>query len=144
MQLVIESGVGVGPIKLGTSREEARETLAKAGYPLCASHNGLDYFCENSIQLEYENEMVRFIGISDHTEIECMYNEIDVFNLKATDLFQAVAKNEPVIPHEKPGETCFFPHQGINLWEADNQYDRRGGYSRPVYAQVGIEAPKNA
>ena len=118
MHFEIEPGIGIGPIKLGAYRDEAREALEHLGYSLCASHDGLDYFCNNSIQLKYENDLVRFIRISDHQDIECTYHGLDVFNIEAAKLFIAVAEKEPAIPHEKPGETCYFASQGVNLWEA--------------------------
>lgn len=142
IKLSINPGEGVGEIKLGMIREEARALMSKLRHPLCYENDSLDYFCKNAIQLEYENNKIRFIGISDEEEIECSYCGIDVFNIEATELFKFIASKEPKKPVENPGETCFFPAQGINLWEADEQYDRKGGYKRSVYAQVGIELPK--
>ena len=141
LELPITPGVGAGPIHLGTPKEEARRLLADLGYPLCAEQGRLDYFCENSLQLEYENGCVRFIGISEHQEIACVYGDQDVFDIDAICLFNLFAANEEQAPNESPGETCFFPTQGLNLWEADEQYDHRGGFKRKVYAQVGIEKP---
>lgn len=141
IKLEINPRIGAGNIRLGTSREMARAQMKKNGYPLCSSHGASDYFCDNSIQLEFKNDQLRFIGISDHEEIECTYHGIDVFDIEATELFLAFAKNEIEKPNKNPGETYFFPHQGLNLWEADMQYDRKGSYHRKVYAQVGVEAP---
>jgi hypothetical protein len=104
-------------------------------------HGDIDYFCENALQLEYENGVVRFIGISEHPEITCLYGIQDVFDIEAKSLFRLFALNEEAALDASPGETCFFPSQGLNVWEADEQYDRRGGYKRKVYAQVGMEMP---
>lgn len=141
IELDIKVGIGAGPLRLGTTRQQTRVLMNNLGYPLEAEEGALDYFCENAIQLEYKGDLVRFIGISDHKEIECTYHGQDMFDIDAKELFSLVAKNEPITPQESPGETYFFSHQGINLWEADEQYDRKGGYTRPVYAQVGIETP---
>ena len=65
-------------------------------------------------------------------------------NLAAEDLFRLVGSGESAMPFEKPGETCFFREQGINLWEADEQYDRKGGFRRKVFSQVGVEKPSAA
>jgi 8-oxo-dGTP pyrophosphatase MutT (NUDIX family) len=138
--LDINAGVGAGKLQLGANRQAARALMEELGYPLTYEQGTLDYFCENAVQLEYEGDQIRFIGISDHPEVHCTYHAIDVFDLEASELFKAVSQHEPVTPLVKPGKTCFFPYQGINLWEADEQYDRKGGYKRRVYAQIGIEA----
>jgi len=139
IKLDIKLGIGVGTLLLGVEKKIMREEMRTLGYPLCGEHRELDYFCDNSIQIEYENDLVRFIGISDHSEIECTYYGNDVFDIDAKELFGVVARNESKSPSEEPGETCFFPDQGLNLWEAEVQYDRKGGYMREVYAQIGIE-----
>lgn len=142
LSLDIKAGVGAGRLELGSTRQAARELMSVLGYPLGSEQDTLDYFCENAVQLEYEDGLVRFIGISDHPDIQCTYHGTDVFDLEATELFKLISQKEPATPLVKPGETCFFPFQGINLWEADEQYDRKGGYKRQVYAQVGVEAPE--
>ena len=104
------------------------------GYPVVTTQGDSDYFCENALQLEYDSGFVRFIGISEHPRIACTFKDKDVFDLSAADLFAIVAEGEPAIPLVQPGGTCFFPRQGINLWE--------GNYKRKVYAQVGVENPE--
>ena len=141
LELPIKPGLGAGPIRLGIDRDDARRLLADLGYPLSAEHGSLDYFCENALQLEYEEGRVRFIGISEHPDIACAYGGQDVFDTDAVSLFNLFAANERPAPDASPGDTHFFPAQGLNLWEADEQYDRRGGFKRKVYAQVGIEQP---
>ncbi len=141
LELPITPGVGAGPISLGATKQGARSLLDDLGYPLCAEHGNTDYFCENALQLEYDDGVIRFIGISEHPEISCLYGKQDVFDCDAVSLFNLFAVNEQEPPDASPGDTCFFPAQGLNLWEADEQYDRKGGYKRKVYAQVGVEIP---
>jgi len=71
--------------------------------------------------LGYEGERIRFIGVSEHPEIECVYGEQDVFDIDAESLFILFAANERDSQDASPGETHFFPAQGLNLWEADEQ-----------------------
>ncbi|MEM7430561.1 MAG: hypothetical protein AAF351_01350 [Pseudomonadota bacterium] len=123
-------------------KENARRLLDDLGYPLSAEHGNLDYFCENAIQLEYEDEQIRFIGVSQHTDILCCYGDQDVFDISAESLFRLFAAGETNLPNVPPGETAFFPAQGLNLWEADEQYDYQGGFKRRIYAQVGVEKPR--
>ncbi len=139
LELLIEPGIGAGPIRLGMPKEAVRRLLADLGHHLSAEDGSLDYFCDNALQLEYENGRVRFIGISEHPEITCIYGRQDVFDIDAESLFGLLAANEPEAPDASPGESCFFAAQGQKLWEADEQYDRRGGFKRTVYAQVGVQ-----
>ncbi len=144
LELTIKPGIGAGPINLGASRSDARRLLKELGYSLSAEHGNSDYFCENALQLEYENCAIRFIGISEHPEITCVYGANDVFDMDANSLFKLFALNEEGALEAPPGETCFFPSQGLNVWEADEQYDRKGTHTRKVYAQVGVELPANS
>ena len=144
IKLELKPGIGAGSIRLGSSRNDVRQQLTELGYPLGSEHGSIDYFCDNSLQLEYDGTILRFIGISDHQNIYCTYYGVDVFDTEAKELFKLFASREVAIPFERPGETCFFPHQGLNLWEADEQYDRKGSYKRALYAQVGVEAPEAA
>ena len=141
LELTIKPGIGAGSIKLGTPKSVARNILSDMGYELSAEHGETDYFCENALQLAYEDDVIRFIGISEHPEINCVFGIQDVFDIDAKSLFKLFALNEEDTPEIPPGETCFFPSQGLNLWEADTQYDRKGGYTREVYAQIGLEEP---
>ena len=141
LELTIKPGIGAGPIKLGTPRSVARNMLSDLGYELSSEHGNSDYFCENALQLEHEEDVIRFIGISEHPEINCVFGIHDVFDMDAKSLFKLFALNEEGALEVPPGDTCFFPSQGLNLWEADKQYDRKGGYTREVYAQIGLEEP---
>ncbi len=143
LELPIAAGIGAGPIRLGTLRNDTRQLLEELGFPLDHERGALDFFCENALQIEYENGLIWFIGISEHPEISCTYGDQDVFDIDAESLFRLFASNEEEAPTVPPGETYFFPTQGLNLWEADKQYDRRGGFKRKVYAQVGVELPND-
>ena len=116
--------------------------MLSLGYPLTTENGALDYFCENAVQIEYKENKIRFIVVSEYPDIFCTLDGFDVFDIEATALFRYIAKNEKETPTKTPGETCFFPSQGFNLWEADKQYDSKGSYWRLIYAQVGIERPE--
>ncbi len=66
---------------------------------------------------------------------------MDVFSLEASELFSLVTAADGSGPHEFTASEYLFPGQIITLWDADEQYDRRGGETRPVWAQVGIGNP---
>ncbi|MWV13481.1 hypothetical protein F3I62_15360 [Pseudomonas sp. R-28-1W-6] len=139
LNLEISPLIGVGPIKLGSLRAEARELLLSAGFPLESSRRALDYFCNASIQVECDpDDRVRFIGISASERFIATFQSRDVFSLSAEELFSLIANADNSGPHQFIASEYLFPNQIITLWDADEQYDRQGNEARPVWAQVGI------
>lgn len=130
---------GAGPILLGSTRVQAREAVASLGFPLKSSRNSLDYFCEASIQIEYgPDDRVWFIGLSCHERFTVQYRGQNVFVLPAPQVFALIAASERSGAHTYESYEYCFPDQIITLWDADEQYDRLGKESNPVWAQVGI------
>ena len=61
-----------------------------------------------------------------------------MFSLSAGELFSLIASTDDSGAHEFTDSEYLFPGQIITLWDADEQYDRQGNETRPVWAQVGI------
>ena len=136
IEMQIHPHVGIGPILLGALRINIRNKMILLGYPLSLTRNAIDYFCENAIQVEYIDDTASFIGVAPHAEIECIFNDVDVFDTEASDLFKIIATvdSSPNLEFD-PCEYC-FPSLIITLWEADTQYHREG--TKEVYGQIGI------
>jgi hypothetical protein len=84
--------VGIGPILLGSTKEEARQALLKIGFELESSRGVMDYFCNSGIQIEYsKNDIVEFIGTSSEPEIfKVIYKGINVFDTPSEALFKII------------------------------------------------------
>jgi hypothetical protein len=80
---------------------------------------------------------VQFIGVADHPRIVCRYHGQDVFDVAASDLFALIAAGEKRKQRYR-SEEYLFPEQIITVYQADEQYDRNGKGSRPVWGQVGV------
>ena len=131
--------LGVGPILLGSARAEARVVLLALGFPLEPGGDSVDHFCQSAIQIEYgPDDRVSFIGLSCHERFTVSYQDRSVFALSAPDVFALMAASERSASHTYQEYEYCFPDQIITLWNADEQYDRLGGESRPVWAQVGL------
>ena len=116
-----------------------RSTLAGLGFPLESSHGASDYFCRATIQVEYgPDDSAWFIGVSSSDQITTTYRGRNPFDLAATEFFALVAAHDDSGPHEFDRYEYVFPNQILTLWDADEQYDRKGGEARPVWAQVGL------
>ncbi|MCC4605644.1 hypothetical protein [Xanthomonas campestris] len=131
--------VSAGPVILGSSRTEAHAALATLGFTLESSHGRSDYFCEAAIQIEYGPEdRIWFVGLSCHERFTVQYKGANVFALAAPDLFALVAASETSESHAYASHEYFFQDQIFTLWDADEQYDRLGNETKPVWAQVGL------
>jgi hypothetical protein len=98
----------------------------------------LDDFFEAAIQVEYEEELASFIGISSHEQIALLYRGRDLFDMDAAESFRLIAACEASRAHDFNAAEYLFPDQIIALWEADTQYDRKRSEFRMVWGQIGI------
>lgn len=129
----------IGPARLGATRMETREVMAAIGFPLEAARGHLDYFSNATVQISYDiGEKVIFIGVSESAAFTVIFKGVDVFNLAATDLFSLMAEADGSGPHTFNSYEYRFPNQILTLWDADEQYDRKGRETRPIWSQVGI------
>jgi hypothetical protein len=96
-------------------------------------------FFDSALQIEFgDSGRAHFIGVSNHPALLCLYEGRDVFNLAAPELFRLIASKEQAGAHTYSPLEYLFPQQIVTLYEADEQYDRKGNGSRPVFAEVGV------
>jgi len=139
-ELVITCHDSIGPVKLGAQRLEIRRILEECGLPFCSVRKALDFFCDASIQVEYEeDDTASFIGICFHSSYTCTYQGVNVFDTLAEELFSLMAAGEKDgSTHAYDPNEYVFPKQILTLYDADSQYDRLGGEVREIWSQVGI------
>lgn len=126
---------GIGPVKLGMGREKVNGILGSENYN--GSNGVIDYYFDNALQIEFEDNIAEFIGISYHPNYTVTYKGVNVFNTEAKELFELIASNEDE-KHEYDSLEYLFPNQIVTLWGADEQYDQISSGSRLIWAQVGI------
>jgi hypothetical protein len=132
---------GIGPIRLGISPAEADAVLGplQGALPMLKKSQHVRCYFQASFEIEFGgNGTARFIGISHHPSLLCLYHGHDVFDLAAPELFAQVASRELSNSHKYSASEYLFPDQIVTLYGADPQYDFKGNESRPVYGQVGI------
>ncbi len=142
-QFAIEPKFGVGPIKLGMTRQEVHDAIASyRGNQLDqASHPSLDYAFGNSLQIEYSPDgFAQFIGIGYYTGCGCDYmlGERHIGDFSAAELFAVLAELDGDSTQQYNPDEYDFRNVRMTVWEADTQYDYRHGETRPVYGQVGV------
>lgn len=139
IEMEIRPHEGVGPVRLGATRAEARAAMALIGLPLGSTRGDSDYYCDSSIQIEHDPEQrVWFVGVSHSRKYRALYLGHDVFRLDARELFSLVARADLSGPHRYTSDEYCFPNQILTLWAADEQYDYEGPERIPVWAQVGV------
>jgi hypothetical protein len=71
--------------------------------------------------------------------ILCTYKEVNVFDPPAEQLFSLMVAGEVDASTHKFDDTGYlFPDQILTLYDADSQYDKFRGETRPIWGQVGI------
>jgi len=131
---------GVGPVLLGMTRSEVRNSLVACSDLDQECGPMIDYAFANSLQIEYDSDgYARFIGVGYGNGCGCDYefHGKHIGDYSARELFHLLAKLDGG-EHTYNADTYFFPTLLMNVWEADVQYDSRGGETNPVYGQVGV------
>ncbi|MFB2726866.1 hypothetical protein ACE02H_05295 [Shewanella mangrovisoli] len=134
MEFSINPHDGIGSIKLGMHRAEVREILDGS---FDSSRGSLDYYFNGSLQVEFENDLVNFIGLALDESYVVTYFGVNVFDIEASELFALIAANEPLEHTFDRGEYV-FPEQIITLYDADEQYDYLGNHRRSIWGQIGL------
>ena len=133
---------GVGPIEFGMTSEKVKSVMQE----LCGNKykhtisNETDYFFGSALEVSYDdNGNVEFIGAQYHTNCDCDFKlyGVDPFNLEAKELFEHISSKQSE-NHLFDPDDYLFRENIITLWNSEEQYDYKGGETRPVYAQVGI------
>jgi hypothetical protein len=144
VQLEITPHVGIGPVRFGMTRAEADAALsslpgATPGRPKGGRSATIMCYFRASLQIEFDPDgTASFIEVSGDPATLCTYKGRDVFDLPAPELFALFATDDASGPHAFNASEYLFPELIVALWEADEQYDRKGGESRAVYATVGV------
>jgi len=136
LELELQPHVGIGPAKLGAIRSDIRSALEQVGLSLDTSSDRQDYF--DGIQVEYTDEKCSFIGASWSQRYIVKFAGLNVFNVSSEELFATLSTCDGSGEHAYNTYDYLFPNQLVTLWEADQQYDRLGGESRVIWAQIGI------
>lgn len=135
MNFEIVPGIGIGPVKLGMSRDEVIDVLGASNHSNTKGSSATFY--DYSFQVEFTDGKVSFIGVSQHPSYQLNYLGRNAFDIESKELFSLISNRESA-SHKYTDTEYVFPDQIITLWDADHQYDRLGGEERSVWAQIGL------
>jgi len=119
---LIEPGVGIAPIRLGMSREEALAAMEVAGLsfkktPSCK--HPTDAYHRNGFQIFYmgDEPVVDFLELSRGCEFQVEFRGLSVFEIRAAELIERIAGEAPLDrSYPEPGYVFSFPTLGLRFW----------------------------
>lgn len=139
MRFEIEPHVGIAPIRFGMSRADVVQEMAKIGGGNPVDKGGvIDCFFNNGFQVSYRDDTVEFIEVCNEPDHTFVLAGMDVFDMPANELVARLEALDSVDPVLSDNYSYCFPNLIVSLWEADEQYDRKGGEKRPIFGAVGI------
>ncbi|MFS0553810.1 hypothetical protein [Brevibacillus sp. 179-C9.3 HS] len=137
--LIITPMKGIGKILLGMTKTEVDECLQyyTDKYEITYEKNPLCFHAKGAIQscfqFEYDSDgKVYFIQIASSlkNELNCVFQDWDVFNTKAEELVEKIDKVSTYDRnHRELGWTYYYPGLGLSFWrpnilkESDMQED---------------------
>jgi hypothetical protein len=111
---------GIGPVRLGMSRAEAREAMERAGVPLPPVHleDSRDEYHNAGFQVSHDaSGNVEYIEIYRGEPFVTRYRGVDVFTTPADEMVALVAETAPYDPDDADlGLTYVFRALDLSLW----------------------------
>jgi hypothetical protein len=139
MRFDIEPHVGIAPIRFGMNRAEVVREMTRigGGSPVDKS-GGIDCFFNNGFQVSYRDGTVEFIEVYSDPAHTYILEGVDVFDTPADQLVARLATLDSADSLLSEQNSYCFPSLIVSLWEADEQYDCKGGEKRPIFGAVGV------
>ena len=139
MRFEIRPHSGIGPVTFGMPREVTRTLLIQlgGGNPVLRSKKTDCYF-KNCFQISFEDDSVSYIELMSDRGIDLIFEGKDVFDTPADALVSHISQFD--LPDPLLSDKCsyVFSILILTLWDADSQYDHKGGELRDIFGAVGI------
>src|SRR5262245_59677654 len=113
--------VGIGPVRLGASREEVRAAIGSAPFIWRRFNVDENHWHQSSLQVHYEgqSQTVESIEVARSDEFVAVYKGIDVHRTTADELVAHVSRDTPFDDSDRElGYSYLFPAIELSLWRA--------------------------
>jgi len=135
--------VGIGPVRFGMSREEARRAMPEPPKPFRkgpTSQYETDAFHQSEFQVFYGGDQpaVEFIELSGGSVVRALYRELDVFATPADEVVTYFSRESELDQSDPEIPYCYlFRKLQLSLWrpsipESDTDTDGR------YFSTIGI------
>ena len=114
--------IGVGPVKLGMSREKVRGIMPSPCQAFLKGQNAeheTDAFHDCGFQVCYggESPVAEFIELSRESGFRVIYRGVDIFATPADQVLAHVSNDAPYDPADPElGYSYIFPDLDLSLW----------------------------
>lgn len=111
----ISPGVGIGPVKLGSSPDDVRAIMGGAPHRFMKtskSEHATEAWHNHAFHVYYRGSppTVEFIELGKSSEFVVRYRGIDIFDTRASDLVVRISADAPYDPHDRElGYSYLFP-----------------------------------
>jgi hypothetical protein len=145
---IVQPFVGVGPIRLGMSRDEARRAMQEPPKPFrkgTAPKHETDAFHQSAFQIFYGGDQptVEYVELSGGSVVRALYRDLDVFATPADDVVAYISRDS-AFDESDPEIPCTYLFRGLqlSLWrplapesdtDADGRYFSTIGIGREGY-----------
>ncbi|MBB6049026.1 hypothetical protein [Armatimonas rosea] len=132
---------GIGPVRLGMSREESRVALAEYGAPLSYQRSddepASDFYGALCLRVDFDtNGKAAFLEASPVVGNPFLLHNVDIFATPMDDLAEAIAAYTPIDEDDPEyGYTYHFPSWGLTLWRSvlpDDSDDGNGTFAESI------------
>jgi hypothetical protein len=115
--LIIKPQVGIGEVKLGMRSQEVHEVMGNDFIKLKTGNIDRDCYYNLSFQIHYDNNIVNYIEVANSTAYSVMYENIDIFKIKANEFILYLNKSSKHLntPSAQLGYMYVFEDLGISL-----------------------------
>jgi hypothetical protein len=149
MRLELIPHVGAGPVRLGMTRDQARDAVGVEPQPFLKSPGSpypTDAFDGLGIgfHVYYDGPepVVDFIELANGGGLEALLGDVDVFATPADVLVARLEREHALDPSSEPGYLYLFRDLGLSLWRStipESEDDPEGRY----FDAVAIGTPES-
>lgn len=111
--------LGVGPVRLGASREEVRAAMGSDPFIWRRFNADENHWHQSTLQVHYEEQRqtVEFIEVARSDEFVALYKGVDVHRTRADELVAHVSRDTPFDAHDRElGYAYVFRAIELSLW----------------------------
>ncbi len=131
-EFLVKPHEGIGPARLGMTREEIRRALGQPSHVQEAHEKwgikfpNKDFFCKNAFQVSYDDDMqAEFIEVASESEYEVTFEGVDVHRSAPQDVIAAIECFGEVDREQREYPVnLWFPSLHLSLYREHSDEDR--------------------
>ena len=143
MDFDIRPHEGVGPLRLGMTREEVAKVMSRDPKALpCQTEGDTEAYYDSGLSIQYDpGGNVEFIEVSGNSWMDPDYEGVDLFRTPAEEVVEHICQFDAPDPDVGSENTDYlFPKLILTLWRPHPEYGQEWEGGPTFFATVGIGA----